>query len=1168
MRNEWLATRNHRLTASGVNHASGPDEIMGRITSSVGLISGIPIQSTVDQLIALQAKPRDLLKNLNDTLSQEQFAVTDLSARLISLRLSSQKLGLDSFFDQRKVDSSDPSALSAVSTGSPAIGSFEFTPLQTVQANQQLGSGLSSADTPLGGGSFSIRFGGFVDTNTELGFLNGGGGFERGQIRITDRSGASADIDLRFARTADDVLAAVNNTTGINVRLETSGDRFRLVDTSGGTGNLKVQELGATTAASLGLAGIDVAANSADGQDVVQLFDGLSLNRVNDGRGIRFDRFSNDLQISFRDNSGPLQIDFSRLAVLGTKARTTTNAANGVDAQIDFTAVQAGSQFEGVTVVFQDNAAITAGNETVVYDDTAKTLTFQIDAGATTANNIISALAADTTANQVFTAAPPTGGNGTGLIDVTDTAVTTGPPATAITPGTLDGNARVTFTAVTPGSAFDGIRFDFVNDDTVTQGNETVTLDLNSSTPKIIFNIDEGNTTANDIVAALNNDPAASAVFTANLDTGSDGTGIISTSDTTTSAGGAIVEPLAAKNELTLGEVLATLNEADPTRLQAAISADGKRIELTDLTTDAGGTFTVTELNGSRAAYDLGLTTAASGGVITGGRLLSGLNTTLLSSLNGGQGISGLGQIQLTDRAGASATIDLAGLETLDQVLAVINAAPVAITAQINNARNGIVLSDTSGSTSGNLVVANADSTGTADLLGVAVNAAVSSVDSGNLRRQTVSENTSLADLNGGAGVASGTLTITDTTGKSALLDLSPSEIKTVGDVLVEIGRLNLGINARINDAGDGIILIDTAGGATQLGVTEGDRTTARDLHLLGAATTVDLGNGPVQAIDGSTTLTVNLSATDTLNDLIDQLSGFDAGFSATTFNDGSSSNPIHLLLNSQNAGTAGALLVDASNVGFSVSETVAARDALLLFGSPDNANLGILASSNTNTFQNVIPDVLLTIGKSSSAPVTVSISSTNEKLLDEINSFVDNYNAVRTRLADLTRFNPETGDRGILVGDSAALRVDVDLLNLLSGGFSGAGSIRSLETIGISVKGDGTLEFDSTKLDQRFQDDPNSVRDFFTTEDVGFSDRFSTLIDQLAAGDNSLLLNRIDSLSSTIQTNSDRIDFLNKRLDSQREQLLNKFIQMEQAIAKSKNSLTALQGLVPLPPL
>ena len=54
-------------------------------------------------------------------------------------------------------------------------------------------------------------------------------------------------------------------------------------------------------------------------------------------------------------------------------------------------------------VVFQANAGITAGNETVQYDPTANTLTFQISP-QTTANDIIAALQNNPTASAAFTA--------------------------------------------------------------------------------------------------------------------------------------------------------------------------------------------------------------------------------------------------------------------------------------------------------------------------------------------------------------------------------------------------------------------------------------------------------------------------------------------------------------------------------------------------------------------------------------------------------------------------------------------------------------------------------------------------------------------------------------------------------------------------------------------
>ena len=80
----------------------------------------------------------------------------------------------------------------------------------------------------------------------------------------------------------------------------------------------------------------------------------------------------------------------------------------------------------------------------------------------------------------------------------------------------------------------------------------------------------------------------------------------------------------------TFGDLLDALNAADPARLSAEISSDGKRLVLTDLTADSGGTFSVSSAAGGTLAEDLGLTGSAAGGVLTGRRLISGLQGTTI----------------------------------------------------------------------------------------------------------------------------------------------------------------------------------------------------------------------------------------------------------------------------------------------------------------------------------------------------------------------------------------------------------------------------------------------------------------------------------------------------------------------------------------------------------
>jgi len=88
--------------------------------------------------------------------------------------------------------------------------------------------------------------------------LNSGGGVATGSIQITDRSGATATIDLTNVDTVEEVLDAINLNQDVSVEITTSSDGtgFDIKDTSVGTGSLTIAEVsGGTTAADLGLLG-------------------------------------------------------------------------------------------------------------------------------------------------------------------------------------------------------------------------------------------------------------------------------------------------------------------------------------------------------------------------------------------------------------------------------------------------------------------------------------------------------------------------------------------------------------------------------------------------------------------------------------------------------------------------------------------------------------------------------------------------------------------------------------------------------------------------------------------------------------------------------------------------------------------------------------------------
>ena len=912
---------------------------MGRIQSNIGLITGMPIGETVDKLMALAARPRDMLAERNTGIEAEQLALSSLSASLLGVKYLSDKLGSDSLYDVRSASTSNSDVLTARVTGQPPKGTYQFTPLRMVQSQQLLSSGFRSDSDPLGAGKLTFRFGAHLERSAGLEHFNDGEGIDRGKIRITDRAGASAEIDLSTVRSVDDVLEAINADTTVEVTAVAQSGGFRLIDNTGQTAsNLKVEEVsGGTTAQSLGLGGIDVAGNTADGLEMIRLYDDISLDALNDGSGVLVDQVLEDIEYELSD---------------------------GTTGQIDL-------------------SPILSGSSTVV-------------------------------------------------------------------------------------------------------------------------------------------------------------------------------------REQTLGEMLEVINAAEPDKLRAEIASDGQRLVITDLTAGSG-TFQLESLYDSSALADLGLDGQAVDGVITGRRLIGGAKTVLLSSLSGGDGLGGLGLLDLTDRNGDSETVDLADAETLEELIDTVNDASVGIVASLNNARTGIVLTDTTGGYAGNMIVANGDAqTSTADKLSIAVDDAVNSVSSGDMHLQVIAHGTALDEMNGGAGVGRGTITIVDTDGISRKLDLSKNDIQTIGDVIQEINRLSLGVRAEINDNGDGIRLRDTAHGLGTLEVKEGGSSAAADLHLLGSVEEVNLDGETTQVIDGSTTYTVELDADDSLTDLVEKINELGGGATATMFSDGSS-KPHRLSLASDEAGKAGKMIFDTSELGFSLIETVKAQDAMLVFGQASLAASSVLVTSSSNTFNDVLAGVSLTVKTASSSPVTVTVSETNASLIATIEGMVESYNSFRKTLGQLTEFNVETETAAALTGDSAALRLDTDLSYMLSGRFFGAGSIRSLAQIGIDIGKDGTLTFSRSEFDAKYAADSGAVRDFLTTEDLGFADKFGGLIDQLGAAETSLLTNRTNTLATKIQQNQARLDQLDARLELQSEQMYLKFYRMEEAIGKMQNSLSIVAAIQPI---
>ena len=628
---------------------------------------------------------------------------------------------------------------------------------------------------------------------------------------------------------------------------------------------------------------------------------------------------------------------------------------------------------------------------------------------------------------------------------------------------------------------------------------------------------------------------------------------------------------------ITLGDVITKINAIAGNPVTAAISADGNRLELTDNTTLTTGTFTVSNGVLGTTADDLGLTVTAAGATITGNRLISGLADTLISSLNGGQGIGTLGTIDITSSANEPSSIDLSSTETLGDIVYEINTNATNVTAAVNSDGSGIVLTDISGGSAVPFSVAdNGGSTVAADLGITFSSTTVTSVNSGALDRQTISEATALASLNGGLGVTKiGDISIIDTDGVKTSLDLNKvdEEPKTVGDVIDAINASTAAVTARINDTGDGIVVTDTAGGAGSITISDLSGSLAADLGLAGTSVEVDILGTPTEVIDGTSERTVTIAQDDTLQDIVDTINALDGGVTASIFFDGQG---YRLSLAGENTGAANELLLDLQNSVFQFQETSSARDAILQLGDAQSSSGGILLTSRDNSFNQVIAGLNLTVEQASTTPVTINVTESDDPFIAAVNDFVDSYNAFRDSLDEVTAFDEANLTTGVLFGTTEALRAETDISRALTDRYFGLGTFQSLQQIGVSVTDDGHLEVDEAKLEAAYVQNSEGLENFFAAEDIGVVAKFNGVIDRLAGSKSpteadsfdGTLVNRFKALQETIDSNDTRIQQFNQSLDRQRELLLLQFFQLESVIAGLQQNLSALDSLQPLAPL
>ena len=242
-------------------------------------------------------------------------------------------------------------------------------------------------------------------------------------------------------------------------------------------------------------------------------------------------------------------------------------------------------------------------------------------------------------------------------------------------------------------------------------------------------------------------------------------------------------------------------------------------------------------------------------------------------------------------------------------------------------------------------------------------------------------------------------------------------------------------------------------------------------------ASTDLVGAGTFSITVGATQHDITTDGSTTLADLTSQINALGAGVSASLIT--VDAGRVKLSLQSSATGDDSQFTVTNGLPTMGTFGTVQqGLDAQVTLGSGSGA---ITVERPTNVINDLISGVTLTLTKTTSAPVTVTVNSDLEGAVGKVRDFVNDLNSALATINTRTRTAAEGGTAGPLSTDSTARGLKLSLRSAISGTVAGlVGDFRTAASVGISLNRDGSITLDETKLRGAMESNFDDVQSLF----------------------------------------------------------------------------------------
>jgi flagellar hook-associated protein 2 len=183
------------------------------------------------------------------------------------------------------------------------------------------------------------------------------------------------------------------------------------------------------------------------------------------------------------------------------------------------------------------------------------------------------------------------------------------------------------------------------------------------------------------------------------------------------------------------------------------------------------------------------------------------------------------------------------------------------------------------------------------------------------------------------------------------------------------------------------------------------------------------------------------------------------------------------------------------------------------------------------------------------------------------VSNFVSSYNEIVEFINEGTKFDLETGERGILVGDSLARTVLDRIRQSALSQISGLTTFTSASQIGFETQpADGTIKLNEATLDAALSENYSAVRDLFiqnpTTGTEGIAELVVNAVDALDDVESGVLSLRQNSLTKQIASFAQQIAVKEASLSLYEEQQRIKFANLDGLLGVLQGQLDSLASL------